>query len=68
MSLRRFHVFFILLAIVGADLFGVWSIWRFAVAGGGLTLALGLISIVGGVGLIFYAVHLVKMLDQAKVT
>ena len=67
MSLRAFHLFFILLAIVGADLFGVWAIQNFRESGDALILSLGILSILGGLGLILYAVRLVKSFDRAEI-
>lgn len=34
MSLKSFHLVFILLVIVGADMFGAWSVWYYAQQGG----------------------------------
>jgi hypothetical protein len=67
MSLRFFHLFFILVAIVGADLFGVWSIWNYTRTEDLVTLGLGVFSIVGGLGLIWYAIKLVKRLDELHI-
>ena len=54
MSLRTFHLIFMLIAIMGADLFGAWAIHEYHNSGDGLTLALGIISLVGGLGLCGY--------------
>ena len=67
MSLRSFHLVFILLAIVGADLFGAWAIWNFAQDGDRMLLALGSVAIAGGLGLVFYVVRLVRSLDRAEI-
>ena len=67
MSLRFFHLLFILIAIVGADLFGLWSIWTYIRTEDVVTLSLGVLSIVGGLGLIWYALSLVKRLDQLQI-
>ncbi len=67
MSLRFFHLFFILLAIVGADFFGVWSIWSYTRTEDVVTLSLGIFSILGGLGLVWYAVKLVKRLDRLPI-
>jgi len=67
MSLRTFHLVFILLAIVGADLFGAWAIWTFAGTKDGLVLGMGILSLVGGFGLIWYAYRLVQGMDTAHI-
>jgi hypothetical protein len=67
LSLRSFHLLFILLAIVGADLFGVWAVWDWARGGDVLTLTLGIVALLGGLGLLFYALRLVRSLDRAHI-
>jgi len=67
MSLRTFHMFFILLAIMGADLFGGWAIRDFRYHGDGSMLALGVVSMVGGLGLAAYALFLVRKMDREKI-
>jgi len=67
MSLRTFHLAFILIAIVGADLFGLWAIWQYARVGDGGILALGIVALAGGLGLVFYALKLVRGLDRAEI-
>ena len=67
LSLRNFHLFFIFLAIVGADLFGAWTVWNYQQTGEAGLLPLGIVCILGGVGLIFYAVHLVRSLDRSHI-
>ena len=67
MSLRKFHLVFILLAIVGADLFGAWAVWSYADSKDGLVLAMGIVSLIGGFGLIWYAYRLVRGMDEAHI-
>ncbi len=67
MSLRSVHLAFILLSIVGADLFGAWTVWNYAENGNGGLLALGMLSILGGLGLIVYVVKLVRTFDHAEI-
>ena len=67
LSLRSFHLLFILFSIIGADLFGAWAIWSYAREGNVVILSLGITAIVGGLGLIWYAVKLVRNLDQAGI-
>ncbi len=67
MSLRAFHLFFILIAILGADLFGIWSILDYARNGDPIILGLGIVSLVGGLGLIVYGVEVVRSFDRAHI-
>jgi hypothetical protein len=67
MSLRTFHLAFILISILGADLFGLWAIWRHAQGGDGSLLALGIVALLGGLGLVFYVLKLVRKLDSAAI-
>jgi hypothetical protein len=66
-SLRSFHLVFLLVAIVGADLFGAWAVWQYVEQKDGMMLALGIIAVLGGLGLIWYAFKLVRQLDRANV-
>jgi hypothetical protein len=63
MSLRAFHLFFILIAIVGADLFAIWSLVNYNKSQDVVVLGLGITSLVVGVGLIFYGVMVTRKFD-----
>ncbi len=67
LSLRTFHLVFILIAIAGADLFGGWALHQYFTAGGTPLLALGAISLAGGFGLIVYAIWFVRKLDRVHI-
>lgn len=67
LSLRAFHLVFLLCAIVGADLFGVWAIRDYRTSGDVLILVLGIVTLLGGLGLIVYTIYVVRKLDQANV-
>jgi hypothetical protein len=67
LSLRNFHLVFILIAILGVDLFGLWSVWYFTKSNDVLILSLGIASILGGLALTGYAVRLVRRLDAAGI-
>lgn len=67
LSLRSFHIFFIVLAIVGADLFGAWAVREFMAGGDRLILALGITAILGGFGLVAYGIWFVQKLDRAHI-
>lgn len=68
MSLRTFHLVFILAAIVCADLFGAWSIWHYPLTGDVLSLALGILTLAGGLALTAYAVLFVRGMKRAGIT
>ena len=67
MSLRTFHLVFIFLVILGADLFGIWAVWQYVVGGDLFVLALGCLTILGGLGLILYAVRFIKQMNAANI-
>jgi len=68
MTLRAFHLLFILIAIVGADLFGIWSLLSYGKSDDVPTLVLGLFSLVIGVGLTVYGVMVVRKFDEAHIS
>ncbi len=55
MSLRIFHMVFILCAIVGSELFGGWALNHYRHDGDPVILLLGILCLVGGLGLAAYA-------------
>lgn len=67
MSLRAFHLLFVLVSIIGADLFCIWSFVEFGRNRDPLLLALGIVSLIGGAGLTLYGVRLVRKLDEAHI-
>ena len=67
MSLRTVHLAFILLAIVGADLFGAWAVRDYIHNEDPAILSAGIVSLLGGLGLIVYAFRLVKGWDRANI-
>lgn len=68
MSLRWFHMVFLLIAMVAADMFGGWAMWYHGRSGGDvLVLVLGIVSLIGGLALAGYVAWLVQKLDVAKV-
>lgn len=66
MSLRAFHLFFIILCIMGADLIGVLALRMHSETGSTAMLATGILTIAGGLGLIGYFAHIAKLLDRFK--
>jgi hypothetical protein len=64
MSLRTFHLIFILLVIMGAEMFVGWAAHDYWEARDPLILTLGIMSGLGGLGLAGYALYLVKRFDR----
>ncbi len=67
-SLRTFHLIFILIVIVTAELFGAREIWYYQHTRDVATLWMGILALVGGLGLSLYALYFVRKMDSAGVT
>ncbi len=67
MSLKSFHLVFILLVIVGADIFGAWGVGQFRQTGDPVILALSIFTVLGGLGLIWYVYRLVRKFESAHI-
>lgn len=67
MSLRTFHLIFILLAIVCAELFGAREFWLYSLTKDAAALWLGVVSVLGGLGLSVYALFFVRKMDAAHI-
>ena len=67
MSLRTFHLVFILLSIIGAEMFVGWAAHDFRHTGDPVILTLGVMSAVGGLALAGYALYLVRKLDREHI-
>jgi hypothetical protein len=65
MSLKTFHLVFIIAAIILADMFGAWAIWHRASLDS-LTVALGVTTLIGGLALTGYALYFVRKLEREK--
>jgi hypothetical protein len=66
-SLRAFHLIFILLAIVTAEMFGAREIWLYRVSKDVGELWMGVLSLVGGLALSGYALFFVRKMDSAHI-
>lgn len=64
MSLKNFHLLFIILAVIITAGFGLWCF--FTEAGSKVTgsWAMGLVSLAAAVGLVIYGVKFLKKLDD----
>jgi len=67
MSLRTIHLFFILVAIVAADMFGAWAVYTNAKSPEPGMLVIGVLAFIAGFGLIGYAIWFVRKLDRTHI-
>ena len=65
MSLKTFHLVFIIIAIIVADMFGAWAIWHRADLDA-LTVGFGAATLVGGLALTAYALFFVRKLEREE--
>ena len=62
MSLKAFHIVFVVVSVLFTAGFGYWSLTEFKMAGDGLMLTLSLTSFVAAGGLLFYGVWFLRKL------
>ena len=68
MTLKTFHLVFILLVIMAAEMFAVRELWLYRHTQELEALLLGILSLVGGLGLCVYAFVFVRKMDRAGVS
>lgn len=66
-SLRTFHLAFVLIVFVVADLFGAWAVHEFSTTGHQMTLVLGVLSFLLGFAMIGYLIWLLRKLEAARI-
>ncbi len=64
MSLKAFHIMVIVASTLLALGFGVWELVQYADGKSALDLVLGIVSLVAGVGLIFYGKYVLRKLKN----
>ena len=64
MSLKAFHIFFIILSTLLAFGFGVWAVDDFGRSGSWVHLALGVGSFIASGGLVWYGVWFLRKLKH----
>ena len=67
MSLRTFHLIFILVVIMSAEMFGARELWHYQFTDDPLTFWMGILSLVGGLALSVYALVFVRKMDSTGV-
>jgi hypothetical protein len=64
MSLRMFHLVFVLIAIIATDMFGGWAVWEHAQTHETSTLIVGLVSFALGFALVGYGFWVARRFGQ----
>ena len=64
-SLRTFHLVFVLIVFIAADMFGAWGVWSYQQTQEGLRLVVGILSFLFGFAVVGYTIWLVHKLDKA---
>ncbi|GMU33970.1 MAG: hypothetical protein AMXMBFR20_18420 [Planctomycetia bacterium] len=67
LSLRSFHIFFIVVVVVAADLFAAWAIRDYTTSHDMLTLLLGIVAIIGSLGLVAYGIWFVNKMNRENI-
>lgn len=64
MSLKAFHVVFIVASILLSFLVGAWGVQEYRTEGGQTALAIGVLFYVAGVALVVYALRFVRKVRE----
>lgn len=67
LSLRSFHIFFIVVVVAASDLFAAWAIRDYATSHDMLSLSLGIITIIGSLGLMAYGIWFINKMNRAHI-
>ncbi len=62
MSLKSFHIVFVICSVLFTSGFGYWSLQEYQVSGDDLTLVLCLSSVLAACGLLIYGIWFLKKL------
>ncbi len=66
MSLKAFHVFFVVLSVLCAMGFGAWAVLDYLRTGSGGILALGVLGFAAAAALIFYGLWFLRKLKDVS--
>ena len=66
MSLKAFHLVFIILSILFTLMFGVWGVVNHGSSGKSAELVMGIISLAGAIGLSLYLRYFLKKLKHVS--
>jgi hypothetical protein len=64
MSLKAFHVFFVIVSVLCALGFGAWSVADYQRTGKGAVLALGIVGFAAAAALVFYGFWFLRKLKN----
>ena len=64
MSLKAFHVVFIVASIFLSFAVGAWGVVEYRAGGGGQSLAIGVLFYAGGLALVVYAMKFVRKIRE----
>ena len=66
MSLKAFHVFFVIVSVLCALGFGAWAVGEFLRTGNGGVLVLGVLGFVAAAALVFYGFWFLRKLKNVS--
>ena len=66
MSLKAFHIFFIILSVLCAFGFALWSMMSYSTNGDLMLVAAAVIAFAAGIGLILYGIRFLKKLKHVS--
>lgn len=64
MSLKAFHIFFLVVATLMVFGFGIWGVYIYIVESTTSYLLLGILSLASGVGLVIYGIKFLQKLKD----
>lgn len=67
MSLKTFHLIFILIVFMSAELFGMREFWFYQQTHDPMTLWMGILSLAGGLALAIYALFFVRKMESSGI-
>ena len=66
MSLKAFHVFFVVLSVLCALGFGAWAVFDYRRTGSGGTLVLGVLGFAAAAALVWYGLWFLRKLKNVS--
>jgi hypothetical protein len=66
MSLKAFHVFFVIVSVLCALGFGAWAVGDYMRTGNGTVLVLGILGFIAAIALVWYGVWFLRKLKNVS--